>query len=150
MPNLKKGNVAHVATFYNFKLKKISNKKFKPALGKPIESMGKQKVRDLKYYIPSASLKVNLKEAQLQAYNLLDFVFDNKDKFQTKWHDKYNTKDKKLDAYSELTALMAKPSKTVYDIAEKLDELIQFKGESEAAREALDAGDESFDTNQNN
>lgn len=150
MPNLKKTNVAHVATFYNFKLKRISRKKFKPAAGKPSESMGKQKVRDLAYYVPAASIKVNLKEAQLQAYNLLDFVFDNKDTFQTQWHSKYNTDAKKTEAYSELATLMANPAQTVYDIAEKLDDFIQFKGESEAAQDALEASDDSFETNQNN
>lgn len=150
MPNLKKTNVAHVATFYNFRLKRISNRKFTPSPGKPNESMGAQKVRDLKYYNPSASIKINLQEAQLQAFNLLDFVFDNKDKFQAKWHDKFNTNDKKVEAYTDLAALMAKPSNTVYDIAEKLDELIKFKGEEEAAAEALNADDSTFNTNQDN
>ena len=150
MPNLKRGNVAHVATFFNFKLKKLSNKKFKPSTGRPGESMGKQKIRDLRYYTPAASSRVNLKEAQRQAYNLLDFVFDNKDKFHTRWHDKYSSKDKKLDAYTELAALMAKPGKTVYDIAEKLDELIRFKGEEDFAGEALKAQEKSFKTSQKN
>jgi len=148
MPNLKKSNIAHVATFFNFKLKRISTRKFTPSPGKPNESMGRQKVTDLRYYIPSASTKVNLREAQLQAYNLLDFVFDNKDKFQAKWHDKYNTNDKRVEGYSNLTAIMAQPSKTVFDIAEKLDELIKFKGEEDAAAEALNADDNSFNTEQ--
>jgi hypothetical protein len=127
MPELKRDKQAHVSAFMFLR---INGQSSRPMVTEPAgPGIGLQAMSDLTFFNSAASEDILKTNAGLIAHMYLVTI----DSYYTRQREKAYEDMDTPGLIAELVTLMVKPSKTVYDLAELVDEIFRFKNEGSAS-----------------
>lgn len=120
-------NNAHASVFMFLRMNSQSTRELESE--GEVEGMGPQKLEELVYFNNAASQATLKANAAVMAHLLYVFVTT----YYTQQREKKYANQSVPDVVTGMTALMIQGTKTVFDLAEKLDEIFVYKNENSAA-----------------